>query len=318
MFSPQSPDHPQLIHFLILPDFSLFGLTSMLAPLRHANQIAGKPLYQWQLISTHGGDVDTSDGIAIRSDLSLNDVDTAQCVIVCSGDNPERLADPSVLAFLRRQAAFGAHLGAQDTGAYILAAAGVLEGYRTTLHWQNLSSTIPLFPNVTFTQDLYVIDRTRFACSGAMAGLDMMLHLIKAQLGHELATQVGEALIYSNLREHHQPQRASLRKRLNSRNKHLIDAVQLMEGNIEEPLTIPDVAHYIGISERELERLFRQYLEVSPLSYYRQLRLNKARRLLQQSSDSVTKIAALCGFRSLSHFSRSYQQYFMKKPSEER
>ncbi len=146
----------------------------------------------------------------------------------------------------------------------------------------------------------------------------MMLYLISAQHGSDLATTVADELVYTQVRKHNDPQRRSLQKRLDTRNPNLIEAVQLMEHNIEEPLSIPELSEHLGISDRELERLFKHYLQTTPSAYYRNLRLEQARWMLQQTSDSVTSIAVACGFASLSHFTRSYHRHFGKKPSEER
>jgi len=186
------------------------------------------------------------------------------------------------------------------------------------MHWENIASTAEAFPNVHLVSELFVIDRKRFSCCGALSGVDMMLHLIATQHGSLLATEVGDELIFTQKREQDDPQRSSLQQRLNSRNPHLVEAVRLMEQNMEEPLRIPEIADYLAISERELERLFRHYLQSTPNAFYRDLRLDRARTMLQQTTDSVTSISLACGFVSLSHFSRCYQKRFGKKPSAER
>ncbi|MBY4675363.1 GlxA family transcriptional regulator [Marinobacterium arenosum] len=318
MFGNRPLKYPQTISFLLVPGFSLFGLTSMLDPLRHANRASQRELYQWQLISEPGGLVTSSDGIEIMSQSSIRDAGKCETLIVCAGEQPQAQVTPALLSFIRQQAGFGADIGSQDTATYLLAAAGILDGYRTTMHWENLQSTANEFPGVEIVQELLVVDRNRFACPGALSGLDMMLHLISTQHGHGLATAVADELIYTRKRAHTDPQRTSLQQRLDSRNPKLVNAVQLMERNLEEPLSIPEIAQYLDISSRELERLFKHYLQETPNAYYRNLRLDQARWMLQQSTDSVTSIAFACGFASLSHFTRCYQQRFNKKPSQER
>ncbi|MEP0071075.1 MAG: GlxA family transcriptional regulator [Marinomonas sp.] len=303
---------------MLVPGFSLFGLTSMLAPLRHANRTSNEVLYEWCLLSELGGIICSSDEIEINCNSSINDVDKCDMLVICSGVQPHTVLTPGILAFIRKQSQYGADIGCQDTGAYIAAAAGVLDGYRVTTHWENYESTVDNFPNVNFVQELLVIDRKRFSCPGALSGLDMMLHLISEQHTNELATSVADELVYTQQRSHADPQRRSLQIRLNSRNSKIIEAVQLMEKNIEEPLLISDLIEHIGISNRELERLFKQHLQQTPKAFYRQLRLEKARWMLQQTCESVTAVSMACGFSSLPHFTRSYQQLFSKKPSQER
>lgn len=318
MFGDRPREYPQTITFLLVPGFSLFGLTSMLDPLRHANRTADRQLYEWVLVSEHGGLVTSSDAIEIMTHAGLRDASTCETLIVCAGAGPQEAITPALLGFIRQQAALGADIGAQDTAAHIVAAAGVLDGYRSTVHWENLQSTAEAFPGVDFVQELLVVDRNRFSCPGALSGLDMMLHLIATQHGNGLATDVADELIYTHKRAHGDPQRTSLQKRLDSRNPHLVEAVQLMERNLEEPLSLPEIAAQLGISHRELERLFRHYLQQTPSAYYRGLRLDQARWMLQQTTQSVTAVSVACGFTSLSHFTRCYRQRFAKKPSQER
>ncbi len=318
MFGDRPTEFPQQISFLLVPGFSLFGLTSMLDPLRHANRTSNRELYRWQLISEQGGLVKSSDALEIMTHFSTRDISRCDMLIVCAGNEPQTKVTPALLGFIRRQAALGVDIGSQDTAAWITASAGILEGYRTTMHWENIASTAEMFPNVQLVPELFVIDRKRFSCCGALAGLDMMLHLISSQHGAKLATAVGDELIFTRKREQADAQRSTLQQRLDSRNPHLVGAVHLMEQNMEEPLRIPEIADYLAISERELERLFRRYLQVTPSTFYRALRLERARIMLQQSTDSVTSISIACGFVSLSHFSRCYQKLFAKKPSEER
>ncbi|WP_116473945.1 GlxA family transcriptional regulator [Zobellella maritima] len=318
MFGDRPHSYPQRIGFLLVPGFSLFGLTAMLDPLRHANRLSDRELYQWHLISEQGGLVESSDGIEIKSHQSIRDASKYETLIVCAGDLPHKRITPGLLGFIRQQANLGVDIGSQDTASYITTKAGILNGYRTTMHWENLDSTAEAFPRVDFVQELLVVDRGRFSCPGALSGLDMMLYLIGTQHGNGLATMVADELIYTHKRAHSDPQRTSLQQRLDSRNPRLLEAVQLMELNLEEPLRIAEIAAQLQLSERELERLFRHYLQQTPSAYYRNLRLDQARWMLQQTSQSVTDISVACGFASLSHFTRSYRQRFNKNPSRER
>ena len=318
MFGDRPKHYPQKISFLLVPGFSLFGLTSMLDPLRHANRTSNRELYEWQLVSEQGGLISSSDSIEIMCNASIRQPGSSDTLIICAGEAPQEQITPALLGFVRQQASHGADIGCQDTAAYIAAAAGVLDGYRSTIHWENLQSMAESFPRVELVQELLVVDRKRFSCPGALSGLDMMLHLIKSQHGNGLATAVADELVYTHKRSHSDPQRTSVQQRLDSRNAHLVSAVELMDRNIEETLSIPEIADYLGISDRELERLFKHYLQQTPSAYYRNLRLDQARWMLQQTTDSVTSISVACGFASLSHFSRSYQQRFKNKPSEER
>ncbi|MFP8968208.1 GlxA family transcriptional regulator [Pokkaliibacter sp. CJK22405] len=318
MFGERPDTLPQRLSFLLLPGFSLFGLTAMLNPLRHANRYAERELYQFELLSESGGLVASSDGLEVTTATSLRQARTCETLIIVAGAHPQRQITPTVLAFIRKQASLGADIGSQDTAAFITASAGVLNGYRSTVHWEHLESTRQQFPEVSWVQEVVVVDRSRFSCAGGLAGLDLMLHLIASQHGQTLAANVADELIYTQLRAQHEPQRPTLNKRLDSRNPALQEAVLLMERNLEEPLKVAEIARQVGISTRELERLFRHYQHTSPARYYRDLRLDQARWMLQQTAHSITTIADACGFPSLSHFSRCYQQRFLKSPSKER
>ncbi|MFT6914350.1 MAG: transcriptional regulator GlxA family with amidase domain [Motiliproteus sp.] len=317
MFGDRPQKYPQKISFLLVPGFSLFGLASMLDPLRHANRASEYELYQWELISEEGGLVLSSDAIEIMSNASLREAGTCETLIICAGYSPHEQVTQSLISFIRKQASHGADIGCQDTATLIAAAAGILNGYRATMHWENLKSTAETYPSVQLVQELLVIDRNRFSCPGALSGLDMMLHLISTQHGSGLATEVADELVYTHKREHGDPQRISLQQRLECRNPNLVGAVHLMERNIEEPLSIPEVAAHVKISGRELERLFKHYLQETPSAFYRKIRLDHARWMLQQTTGSVTRVSVACGFASLSHFTRCYQQRFNKKPSQE-
>lgn len=312
------PDQPYRISFLLVPNCSLFGLTAMLAPLRHANRLSGRTLYYWELLSESGGEVPTADGLALTADRAIGEVESCRNLIVCSGEKPQNGYSSAVCGFLRRLANHGTSIGSQDTGAILLAEAGVLDGYQSTVHWENLDMAREHYPGVSFLAELFVIDRRRFACSGAMAGLDMMLYLVERQHGRQLATAVADALICSRARPHNDSQLSDLQYQLDSRNPNLINAVTLMRENIEDPLTIAQLALLVDVSERELERLFKRYLQHTPNAFYRNLRLERARSMLQQSRLSVTEVAMACGFASLSHFTRCYQKQYQRRPSDER
>ena len=199
-----------------------------------------------------------------------------------------------------------------------MAKAGILEGYRCTIHWENLPSFCEDFPEIDVTTELFEIDRSRFTCSGGTAAIDLMLHLISRQYGHELAAQVADQFMHERIRDQHDHQRMSLPARLGVRHPKLLSVIALMEENLEEPLGRTELAENAGLSTRQLERLFRKYLNRSPARYYLELRLNKARLLLLQTNMSVIDVALACGFVSASHFSKCYRDFFGRTPRKER
>ncbi|MFD1379776.1 GlxA family transcriptional regulator [Fodinicurvata halophila] len=204
------------------------------------------------------------------------------------------------------------------TASYILAKAGLLEGYSCTIHWENLAGFVEDFPELDVTNELFEIDRHRFTCAGGTAALDMMLNVISLQHGHELAAAVAEQFLHERIRDQNDHQRMSLPARLGVRHPKLLSVISTMERHLEEPLSRAQLAREAGLSTRQLERLFRKYLSRSPARYYLELRLNRARLLLLQTNLSVIDVALACGFVSASHFSKCYRDFFGRTPRKER
>ena len=318
MFGDLPAKLPQHIAFLLVPNFSMIAFTSAVEPLRLANRASGKELYRWHLYSSDGKPVAASNGILLTPEGPAEQMLNYHTVVLCSGIDGHLFEDKNIFAILRRADRQGADLGALCTGSHILARANMLNGYRCTIHWENLASFTENFPEIEATSELFEIDRNRFTCSGGTAALDMMLNMIGQQHGHELAAAVSEQFIHERIRDRHDHQRMALTARLGVRHPKLIQVIQLMEANLEEPLSRGDLAEAAGLSSRQMERLFAKYLHKSPARYYVELRLNRARLLLLQTNMSVIDIALACGFVSASHFSKCYRDFFGKTPRRER
>ncbi len=304
--------------FLLLPRFSLLAFTSAVEPMRSANRLAGQRLYDWRLISRNGGPVASSGGIEVMTQAAIADVDRIPDLFVVAGLDAQTFDDRAILSWLRRLERVGCRLGALTTGSYILARAGLLDGYRCTIHWENLAGFREDFPGIDATTEVYEIDRNRMTCSGGTAAMDLMLGLIAADHGRALATAVADQFIHERIRAPSEPQRMGLRNRLDITQPKLLAAIELMEDNLEEPLSRRVLAAHTGVSTRQLERLFRKYLRRTPTRYYLELRLDRARGLLTQTAMSVLDVALACGFVSASHFSKCYREFFGKTPREER
>jgi transcriptional regulator GlxA family with amidase domain len=318
MFGELPTKLPQQVAFLLVPNFSMIAFTSAVEPLRLANRVSGKELYRWHLFSPDGKAIAASNGIQLTPEGPADQILAYQTVILCSGIDGHLYEDRNVFAVLRRADRQGADIGALCTGSHILARASMLNGYRCTIHWENLASFTENFPEVEATAELFEVDRNRFTCSGGTAALDMMLNMIGQQHGHELAAAVSEQFIHERIRDRHDHQRMALTARLGVRHPKLIQVIQSMESNLEEPLSRGDLAQAAGLSSRQMERLFAKYLKKSPARYYVELRLNRARLLLLQTNMSVIDIALACGFVSASHFSKCYRDFFGKTPRRER
>ena len=311
------------IAFLLVPDFSMIAFASALEPLRIANRLAGKKLYHTVLLSKDGEPVRCSGGVSVDVDKKMDDLelrigDGAWTVVLCSGLGAERFADRETFAFLRRMDRFGATIGAICTGAHILAKAGLITDHRCTIHWENLPGFVEAFPDLDVAADLFEVDRNRFTCSGGTAPLDLMLNRIHKRYGDELATKTSEQCLLDRIRGPQDRQRMPIRIRLGVHHPKLIMAIELMEANIEEPLSQELLAKYVALSRRQLERLFRRHLGRTPAQYYLELRLERARHLLYQTDLPIMDIACACGFVSASHFSTCYRQMFGRTPRAER
>jgi transcriptional regulator GlxA family with amidase domain len=309
---------PRVFSFFLVPNFSMMAFTAAVEPLRSANRMSGSQLYEWRVISKDGRPVAASNKLQVVADASIADVDQAEILLVCAGIDGHRYDDRQLLAWLRRIARQGGIVGSLCTGTHLLARAGLLNGYRCTIHWEDLESFADEHPELEVTDDIFEIDRNRITCSGGTAALDLMLHVITMDHGAELAGKVSEQFIHERIREAHDHQRMALQSRVGVSDPKLLSAIGEMEGNLEEPLPLPDIADAVGLSTRQLERLFKKHLGRTPSRYYRELRLHHARLMLMQGSASILSIALAAGFVSASHFSRRYREYFGRTPREER
>ncbi len=323
--TPKRSEQPIRIAFFLVPHFSMMSFAAAIEPLRSANRASGRALFEWLLASADGAPVTASNGIPVGVRGTLEEVASGadgkakarlDMVIVCAGlDTPPF---PALYPVLRRLSRHGVLVGAISTGPFVLAEAGLLNGRRCTVHWEYADAFRARYPRVQVTQDLYVIDQDVFTCSGGTAALDMMLHFVKQAAGVELALGVAEQFIHAQIRKQEDRQRLDLRARYGIDHPKLIQAITLMEGKLDEPLDIAEIARRTHLSMRQVERLFRQHLAASPQAFYRRLRLARARTLLQHTLTPLRTIALECGFESTSHFCHAYKRVYGMPPTHER
>ena len=313
-----APDSTARIGFHLSPRFSMMAFASAVEPLRMANQLSGETLYSWTLLSSDGRSVAASNGIALACEGVAGTRERFDAVFSCAGLDVHRLDDPAGLDWFRALAARGVTLGAVCTGTWLLARAGVLDGYRATIHWENLAAAREEFPELVFSAELFEIDRDRYTCAGGTAPMDMMLSEVRARAGAPLAGRISEQYLCERIRDRNDRQRVPLVRRIGASQPKLAEAVSLMEANIEEPMTLDELSHHVALSRRQLERLFQRYLETVPTRYYLELRLERARQLLLQTSMPIVEIARACGFISAPHFSKCYREVYALPPRDER
>jgi len=306
------------VTFLLLPEFSMMPFTAAMEALRAANRMSGAQLYRWQTATLDGDIVPASNGVGVHPDVSLAQTGLCDMLVVCAGLNAGAYASSAMIAQLRRLARSGVTLGAVCTGSVVLARGGLLDGYRCTIHWEDVASFAENFPQLQVTSRLYEIDRDRFTCSGGTAPLDLMIHFIAADFGAALAVQVAELMLHHTSRPATEPQRLSLRERTGVANPGLLAAIAGMEAAIETPASVEKIAVGAGLSPRQLERLFHDHLRTSPSRYYLALRLDRARHLLRHTSAPVLQVAVATGFTSAAHFAKCYRTHFGAPPRNER
>ncbi|MGP9633483.1 GlxA family transcriptional regulator [Halomonas sp. AOP43-A1-21] len=309
---------PERIGFLLLPRFSMMAFFSAVEPLRIANRISGKTLFEWTLFSLDGQPVTASNEMALLVDQPIGQTLDLPSLALCGGFEPEAHLSRPLMAWLHRLDQAGCALGGLDTGGFLLAAAELLKGERVTLHWESLPAFRERYPMIETSDELFELGERRFSCAGGAAAMDMALAVIARRHGSKLAVDVSEQLIHERLRSRSDQQRMSLARRLGTHHRPLIEAVALMERHLEAPLSLADIAKRSGVSSRQLQRLFEQQLSASPRQWYQQLRLMRAQRLLAETDMGVLAIGIACGFTSSSSFARAYRAYFGHSPAEAR
>ncbi|PZX17567.1 transcriptional regulator GlxA family with amidase domain [Palleronia aestuarii] len=312
------PGKPRRFVFVLLNNFTLLSFACALESLRIANRLVGRPLYDWTLVSETGEAVCCSAGTAFAIDGILPEVAHDSTILVCGGTDIAASTSRRVLNWLRREARRGPVVGGLCTAGYTLARAGLLDGRRATIHWENHDSFAEEFDEVTLTKSVFTIDGNRLTTAGGTSSIDLMLKLIADDHGEDLANAVADQLIYNSIRTDQDTQRLSVPTRIGVRHPKLGQVIHMMEANIEEPISPAALARDVGMSTRQLERLFRRYLARSPKRYYMEMRLQKARNLLMQTDMSVINVALACGFTSPSHFSKCYRSHYETTPYRER
>ena len=310
--------HKKRFIFLLLDNFSLISYACAVEPLRLANRYHSSDFYEWKSASENGKTAECSAGTNFQVDMGLEETNRGDTIIICGGINVKDHTSKAILNWLRREARRGVHIGALCTASYVLAKAGLLNGKTATIHWENYDSFEEEFDEVSLSKSVFVVDENRSSSAGGIASIDLILRFVSDDLGQDLANTVAYKLIYNAIRTERDGQRLSIPTRIGVRHPKLSLVIQMMEKNIEEPISPSILAREVGMSTRQLERLFRRYLNRSPKRYYMELRLQKARNLLMQTEMSVINVALACGFASPSHFSKCYRSHYNTTPYRER
>ena len=304
--------------FVLLENFTLLSFASALDCLRLANRNCEVPRYSWILVGEGGETVKSSTETEFNLDDDLPELHRDDRVILCGGIEIQKATTKKLMSWLRRESRKGVKIGGLCTAAYVMAKAGLLDGKKATIHWENQDSFAEDFPEVDLSKSVFKIDGNRMTTAGGTSSIDMFLQIISNDYGEDIANWVADQQIYSSIRTDQDTQRLSVPTRIGVRHPKLSQVIQMMEANIEEPISPSVLAKDVGMSTRQLERLFRRYLNRSPKRYYMELRLQKARNLLMQTDMSVINVALACGFASPSHFSKCYRSHYDTTPYRER
>ncbi|MEM0935479.1 MAG: GlxA family transcriptional regulator [Pseudomonadota bacterium] len=298
--------------------FPLAPFSMVLETLRLANETLGNERFQWTIISRDGEDRVSSCGLPARVDHSVEDSPSVDVLLVCTGERSPMIDDPAVLRWLRSAYRDGSKVGAISGGAFVLARAGLLSGRTCAIHWASRLALAEAYPDVAVSGEIFVTDGRMITCAGGISTLDLMLHLVERFEGRATARRVADDLIYPSIRRGSEPARIELHRRTGSTNTVLLNAIEIMERNVEYPVTLARISETVGTSIRHLERLFARSMGIPPSKYYMHLRLREARGLLMQTDIPLSEVALRCGFNNTSHFARRYREVYAILPSDER
>ena len=306
------------VAFLTLNNFSLIAFSNAIEILRIANYLLGEDVYQWSVITVDGQPVAASNGLAFANTSQLDFANMPDVLLVCGGVNIQNAVNHNVIKLLTLASKHNIWLGGLCTGSYAFAKAGLLDGYKCTIHWENMASLCEQFSSINFMEELFVIDRNRCTCAGGTAPLDLMLAFVAARFGKNLVAEISDQFMMVRARDSKDQQHIPVAARVGYSHKALVEVSALMEANIEEPLSLDELARLADLSQRHLQRMFKHTLNMTPMHYYLNLRLRRARALLLQTEMSVMSVTVACGFQSSCHFSKSYRTLFGYSPSMER
>lgn len=312
----EAPAGTQIVTLLLVEGFSMMSVASAIEPLRSLNRLIDREAWRWRLASLDGGVLAASNGIPIPTEAAETALPGSHYFFVCGGLRIQSVDERRYLAILRKAVRSGVRVGSLSTGTYLLARAGLLDGYRSTIHWENRPAFQEEFPELVCTDKLYEIDRDRMTCSGGTAAMDLMLHLITERHGADLARRVANQFHHDRIRDERDNQSGGRLERMTSLPPAVRSAVRLMQRHVEDTISIAEIAEKVGMSPRQLERLFLRYLQTSPARYYLSLRIDRARELLLYSDRPVLEVAIAAGFTSTSHFAHWFKKLQGVRPSQ--
>ncbi|MCZ4352508.1 GlxA family transcriptional regulator [Roseovarius aestuarii] len=304
--------------FVVVPKFNLATLITMIETMRVANYLTSTPLFSWEVVSFDGLKITASNGMGVTVKADTSTVGQVDLIVVLGSWGAEHYNNRALISWLRQRARRGDRICAVELGCYIVARAGLLQDRQATTHWSWLPGFQESQPDIDVLEQLYTINGRIMSCAGGLAGVDLMLCLIKTSHGAGFAGEIADQMIYHPIRAPTAPQRRLMGQENDSLAPILRKTIELMERNMDDPLSVPDIAASLGTSQRQLERIFKKHIGCTVVQFGLLLRLQHARVLLISTSLSVREIATASGFNTLSHFAFSFQKCFGRRPSEYR
>lgn len=308
------------IGVVVLPKFNAMATVAFIDPFRAANYLSAKQLYSWRFLSLDADPVVASNAMTLADTMAIDEArEDFDFVVVSASWAPENHRKKHLFEWLRTCARRGAALGGIDTGIFILGFAGLLKGHRATVHYEHVAAFKELFPENLISEDLFVFDRMRFSSCGGAACADLALEIIRMHQGINLANAAAHYIFHDRVRPGTEQQNRLLREPVGyMAPQKLREAIILMERSLEDPLQIPEIARRIGVSQRHMERTFQSHTGVSPVRYYLDLRLDRARGLVTQTDLSVLEISIASGFATPVQFAKAYKERFSLTPTDDR
>ena len=309
-----APNEPEEFTFLLVNGFTHLALSSSIEVLRVANLLSNEELYTWNLMTIDGSNQLSSNGLETVVQSDLRSVKAGTSLYVVSGLAVEENVTKKLIGFLRDQHRHGVHIGALCSGAYILAKAGLLKDNICAVHWEFHPMFRENYPDIEVSLDAFHARSRPFTASGGVAGAELMLHIVSGKHGRDFALEIADQLVLPKVRYEGDVQRMPNHIRFGTRNHILLQSLDYMSANIEEPLSTREIADKLEVSVRQIERIFRKYIGRSPGRHYKFLRLEHAKNLLATTDLAIIQIALATRFTSPSHFSKTFRAEYGETP----
>ena len=316
--SPQMDRAQRHAIFVVVPRFNITTLITMIETMRIANYLEPEPIFSWEIVSFDGAEVTASNGMKTTVAIADETLPSADFVFVLGSWGTEYYDKRDLISWLRKRARAGENICGVELGCYIVARAGLLDGKPATIHWSWLSGFRESFGRIDVQECLFTIDGRIMTCSGGLAGVDLMLRVIERTNGSGFSGEIADQMLHHPIRNATSPQRSTMGRSTETMLPLVREAMTLIEENIEEPLTVPEIARLLDVSQRQLERQFKKHVGCTVVQFGLLQRLQNARLLLISTDLSVREIATASGFSTLSHFAFSFGKLFDRRPSEYR